>query len=109
MDIVRSVVMVVSCCLIFDYHAPRLLVAQTPPLTAQRQPSAEPPRPWNRGSGKANQCAARCPQSVQYERPRHRLLLSLHACQESRQRGMNDIHFHPVEPRTVRLCLTYKF
>jgi hypothetical protein len=45
MDIVRSVVMVVSCCLIFDYHAPRLLVAQTPPLTAQRQPSAEPPRP----------------------------------------------------------------
>jgi len=76
MDIVRSVVMVVSCCLIFDYHAPRLLVAQTPPLTAQRQPSAEPSRPWNRGSGKANQCAARCPQSVQYERPRHRLLLS---------------------------------
>jgi hypothetical protein len=23
--------------------------------------------------------------------------------------GVEDIHFHPVEPRTVRLYLTYKF
>jgi len=43
MDIARSVMMVVSCCLAFDCCASWLLWAQTPPPTAQRQPSAETP------------------------------------------------------------------
>ena len=44
MDIVRYVVMVVSCCLASACRASRLLWAQTPPPTAQRQPSVETPQ-----------------------------------------------------------------
>jgi hypothetical protein len=44
MDIVRYVVMVVSVCLAFDCYASCPLWAQTPPLTAQLQPSAETPQ-----------------------------------------------------------------
>jgi outer membrane receptor for Fe3+-dicitrate len=44
MDLVRYVVMVVSFCLAFDGYASCPLWAQTPPLTAQLQPSAETPQ-----------------------------------------------------------------
>src|SRR5712692_881569 len=44
MDIARYVVMVVSCCLTLGFCAPGPLGAQTPPPTAQEQPSADTPQ-----------------------------------------------------------------